>query len=72
MGGTEDTREFMPSLAGRSQEAGKEPERTMGEGKLWRKEDTKRKDIPHVLKETKQRETNIPEDRVEDMGRKSS
>lgn len=42
----------------------------MGEGKLWRKEDTKRKDIPHVLKETKQRESNIPEDRVEDMGEK--
>lgn len=36
-----------------------------------RKEDTKRKEVPHILKETKQRERNIPEDRCEDLGRKA-
>lgn len=46
MAGTEDTRELMPSLAERSQEGGKESEHsdTSGGGKLWRKENTKRKE----------------------------
>lgn len=42
MAGTEDSRELMPSLAERSQEGGKESEH--GGGKLWRKENTKRKE----------------------------
>lgn len=51
LGGIEDTRELVPSW----QEDRKKQIKNqgMGGGKLWRKEDTKRKEVPHVVTETK-------------------